>query len=224
MDRPWSLDNRSVQRLSNGQGDRFFQGERAVLYLEKDMKISKLMDFVAKKVFFAGRTEWTYVGDNDRLFVRRTSYAEFDVVEKIGVDVPESRFSEVWEPGALAVPSKWQSRLGDDIQWYIPKESRRIQILSNGFKKTDSDIKEIACELTEDAEIVVGERTSYWLQVSVEYHGEVMASETKHGEDFYVMPNDIDPRIDEVTSRILPDVVKAARMHVRYRTIAFAAA
>lgn len=175
---------------------------------------------------FFGATEWRWVGDNSgALLERRTTYAEFVVVERVGIDRGDRSccFSETWQPGALQIPSRIQKRLGEDLAWYVPKDMKLRTMLITGDDVKSLSANDIMQQMSADAEILVGDRVTYWIDIAVEFGGERLASESVNDQDICVDFYNMD-EVERITSNRLPDLVKAARMHWFYkaRTLAVA--
>jgi hypothetical protein len=193
------------------------------------MQIAKIVKWINKNVLLGAKPQWKWCGDESSsvLFERKTTYAEFIVVETVGVERGADRgccFSDVWEPGSISIPERLQAKLGEDKQWYVPKDVEiRAALLSPDGKKVPVTSKRILQQMTADVEVVVGERVPYWVSVSIEYDGECLATETAHDQDVHVDFYDME-EVEEITSQVLPGLVKAARMHWFYKTRTLAAA
>lgn len=190
--------------------------------------LKKLLKWVNKNVLLAEKVQWVWVGDDSNaLFERRFTHAEFDVIARVGVDRDANRsahFSDTWVPGAVELPSHWKERIGEDVQWYVPRNVFRFGLKTgSGVFERIASVKQLFKELSADAEVFVGERTLYRVEIDVEYHGIHLASDVRREQDVVFLPLDMDP-IDQIVASMLPDAVAAARMHCTYRSVAFSAA
>lgn len=141
------------------------------------------------------KSNWAWVGVGGLLCRRDSTWGRLDVVEIIETATPRTRghFTDVYRPGAMALPADWQQRLGEDLQWYVPAG-------------TSINVKR---DMEADANLIIGVSTAYRLTCQVYDAGILVGQDSMHLVNIRVRPDVMDPEVEPIAARLLSGLLHA---------------
>lgn len=189
---------------------------------------TRATSWIASRVHLANGNGWKWVGDDvhPTLFEKRFEHGEFSVVARLGIDLETSRterFSDVYVPGAVLLPTRWKNRVDSDIQWYISRRKIQFGVQTGGaVTELVKSVKRLYEHIEADIRIMAGERPLYLIQVEVYYRNECLEMKTELGLAISVDENFVEA--DEIMESLLLDAVTTVRKAWMYRAMVFSTA
>lgn len=194
----------------------------------KEMLARTAHHVVAKVRLLLSGNGWNWVGDDEypALFEKQVDHDEFFVVTRLSIDDEtgrDDRFSDVWVPGAVMLPSRWKDRVDQDIQWYVPRRQLHFGFQTGGaVGEMVKSVKRLYEHIEADIQIMMGERPLYRIDVELYFRSECLILKSELGLSISLDENMSEA--DEIVASLVSDATNEARKTWIYRSMAFSAA